>query len=51
MYLRIEFNNDRYEENLTLATSNKLVLFLSSTILYRDEVRYMKNLVANVKCP
>jgi len=51
VFTELNLVTDGYEENLTLATSNKLVLFLSSTILYRDEVRYMKNLVANVKCP
>lgn len=36
---------DLYEENLSLAKSQNVILFLSSTFLYREEVRYIASKV------
>lgn len=36
---------DRYNENIELAKMNKRVLFLSSTFLYREEIKKIKTLV------
>lgn len=41
---------DGYEENMALARTKKLVLFLSSTFLYRDEIKYIKDLTQEAKC-
>lgn len=41
---------DGYAENVSLANSRNLVLFLSSTFLYRDEIKYINNLVWNTNC-
>lgn len=41
---------DGYEENISLAKKNNLVLFLSSTFLYRDEIKKIKTLVKDVNC-
>ena len=40
---------DGYEKNIDLAKRKNLVLFISSTFLYRDEVKYIKNLVHHTK--
>lgn len=37
---------DGYEKNILLAKEKKRVLFLSSTFLYREEIRYIKSRVA-----
>ncbi len=39
-----------YNENMELADSNGLVLFLSSTFLYRREIQYIKDAVDNCGC-
>jgi len=41
---------DAYSENTALAKKRKVVLFLSSTFLYRDEVRYIREQVADCGC-
>lgn len=40
---------DGYKENMALAKKNKLVLFLSSTLLYRYETKYIKKRMARLK--
>ncbi len=49
MHIFTELNlvSDGYAENIELADKKGLVLFLSSTFLYRDEVRYIANCVKN----
>ncbi len=41
---------DGYEENITLARHKNLVLFLSSTFLYRDEIKHIKALTQETNC-
>ena len=40
---------DSYQENIKLAKDKGKVLFLSSTFLYRDEVKYIQSLIADRK--
>jgi predicted dehydrogenase len=35
---------DSYEENIALAKQKKLVLFISSTFLYREEIKWIKSI-------
>lgn len=49
VFTEINLVNDRYAENMKLAKDKNLVLFLSSTFLYRDEVRYIQNEVMQAK--
>lgn len=39
VFTEINLVSDRYEENIALAKAKKLTLFLSSTPIYRDEMR------------
>ena len=41
---------DGYDENIFAAKEKKLVLFLSSTFLYREEICYIANELKNVSC-
>ena len=41
---------DLYDENISLAKEKGLVLFLSSTFLYREEVKYIESQVKNSAC-
>ncbi len=41
---------DGYEENIAMARTKNLVLFLSSTFLYRDEIKYIKGLTQDANC-
>jgi len=41
---------DGYQENVFLANQKKLVLFMSSTFLYRNEIKKIKSLVHDAKC-
>ena len=41
---------DRYDENIALAKQKELVLFMSSTFLYRDEIKRIKSLVKDTNC-
>jgi len=41
---------DGYLSNMELAKRNNLVLFMSSTFLYRSEIQKIKELTKNVKC-
>ncbi len=41
---------DGYEENIALAKQKNLVLFLSSTFLYRDEIKQIKTLTKEANC-
>lgn len=43
VFTELNLVNDRYEENIKLAEEKGLVLFLSSTFLYRDEIKYIQN--------
>lgn len=39
---------DMYSENISLAQQKQLVLFLSSTFLYREEIKYIMNEIKNI---
>jgi predicted dehydrogenase len=41
---------DGYEGNINLAKQNNLILFLSSTFLYRDEIKKIKSLTKEADC-
>lgn len=47
IFTEINLVADKYDENIELATCKDLVLFLSSTFLYRDEIAYIQDEVKN----
>lgn len=42
VFTELNLIDDGYEENMALAKKNERILFLSSTFLYRDEIKYIK---------
>lgn len=51
VFTEINLVQDGYEENMALAKEKNLVLFLSSTFLYRKETQTIVEQVQNAKCP
>lgn len=51
VFTEINLVQDGYEENMALAKEKNLVLFLSSTFLYRKETQTIIDKVQNAKCP
>ena len=51
VFTEINLVQDGYEENMVLAKEKNLVLFLSSTFLYRKETQTIIERVQNTKCP
>ena len=51
VFTEINLVQDGYEENISLAKDKNLVLFLSSTFLYRKETQAIIDKVQNSKCP
>ena len=51
VFTEINLVQDGYEENMALAREKDLVLFLSSTFLYRKETQTIIEKVQNAKCP
>lgn len=49
VFTEINLISDGYEENIRLSCEQNKVLFLSSTFLYRDEIKYIKNFCENEK--
>lgn len=47
VFTEINLVNDRYYENIDLANENELTLFLSSTQLYRKEIKYITSKISN----
>lgn len=45
VFTELNLVSDGYDENIKLAEDNDLVLFLSSTFLYRDEIKYIQKKV------
>lgn len=45
VFTEINLVNDKYDSNISLAKEFERVLFLSSTFLYRDEIKYIQNQV------
>lgn len=46
VFTEINLVKDGYQENIQLANSKNLTLFLSSTFMYREEVKYIRKQVA-----
>lgn len=42
VFTEINLVSDRYDENIRLAKEKNRILFLSSTFLYRDEIKYIE---------
>ena len=51
VFTEINLVQDGYEENMALAKEKDLVLFLSSTFLYRKETQTIIEKVQSAKCP
>ena len=51
VFTEINLLQDGYEENMALAKEKNLVLFLSSTFLYRKETQTIIEKVQNADCP
>lgn len=51
VFTEINLVTDGYEENIALAKSKGKVLFLSSTPLYRKEIRKIIERIKDTKCP
>lgn len=49
VFTELNLVDDMYEENMKLAEDKGLVLFLSSTFLYRDEIEYIIKCVENTQ--
>lgn len=49
VFTEINLVSDKYEDNMKLAYEKNLVLFLSSTFLYREEIRYIQKEVSHAK--
>ena len=47
VFSELNLVDDMYEENLAIARRNNLVLFLSSTFLYRKEIEYIDHIIQN----
>ena len=51
VFTEINLVKDGYDENIAMAKEKGLVLFLSSTFLYRKETQYIIEKVRAAKCP
>ncbi len=49
VFTELNLVDDGYKENIELAKKKNKELFLSSTFLYRDEIRYIKKMVEPMK--
>ena len=49
VFSELNLVDDMYEENITLAKEKNKVLFLSSTFLYREEIKYIKECIEKNK--
>lgn len=50
VFTELNLVTDGYDKNIALANEKNLVLFLSSTFLYRDEIKKIKSSVQDVNC-
>lgn len=50
VFTELNLVDDGYEENISLAKQKDLVLFMSSTFLYRDEIKKIKSLTKEANC-
>lgn len=51
VFTELNLVSDLYKENIELAKRKGLILFLSSTFIYRDEVKYIKSKSGEVDLP
>lgn len=51
VFTEINLVADGYDDNMELADEKGKVLFLSSTFLYREEIKYIERAVNQCKCP
>ena len=49
VFTELNLVDDRYQENIDLANEKKRILFLSSTFLYREEIKYIRSKIDNEK--
>lgn len=50
VFTELNLVSDKYEDNIKLAAEKGKVLFLSSTFLYREEIRYIREKVKRTTC-
>jgi predicted dehydrogenase len=50
VFTELNLVSDGYEKNISMAKQKNLVLFLSSTFLYRDEIRKIKSTLKEANC-
>jgi predicted dehydrogenase len=50
IFTELNLVSDGYKENIAMAKQKKLVLFMSSTFLYRDEIKKIKCFVQDANC-
>ncbi|MBC3805672.1 gfo/Idh/MocA family oxidoreductase [Acetobacterium fimetarium] len=50
IFSELNLVDDGYEKNIRLAEQNELVLFMSSTFLYREEIQKIKALIEQANC-
>lgn len=51
VFTELNLVSDGYDENIQLANKNKLKLFMSSTFLYREEIKYIKKSITEANMP
>jgi len=49
VFTELNLVSDAYEQNMELAEQKKCILFLSSTFLYREEIRYIRSKIIKNK--
>ena len=49
VFTELNLVDDGYDKNLKMAEDNGLTLFLSSTFLYREEIKYIRSKITNDK--
>lgn len=51
VFTELNLTSDGYDENIALSLSRERILFLSSTFIFRDEIRAIKKRVQESSCP
>lgn len=51
VFTELNLVSDGYDDNIALAKTNNLKLFMSSTFLYREEIKFIKKSITESKCP
>ena len=50
VFTELNLVDDMYVENIKLANDNNIVLFISSTFLYREEIEYISKKISKANC-